>query len=63
MFKSKRSLLILPLLSALFWGSCYDPSPNGYRLPQTERDGRAAVCSFCASLFAIVVASHLRENA
>ena len=60
MFKSKRSLLVLPLLSALFWGSCYDPGPQ--RLPQSERDARAAICSLCASLFALVLISHLREN-
>ena len=60
MFKSKYSLLLLPVLSALFCGSFYEPL--SLSLSQHERDARSAICSLCASLFTLILVSHFRET-
>lgn len=60
MFKSKRFLLLLPVLSALFFGFCYEPVNS--QLPQRERDTRSAICSLCASWFMLIIVCHIKEN-
>lgn len=60
MFKSKRFLLLLPVLSALYWGSCYEPTNQ--LLPRMERDVRSAICSLCVSMFALILICHISEN-
>ncbi len=53
--RRNRPLLLLPVLVAMFWGSCYDPI--GRTLVQSERDARAAICAFCMSLAMVIMYS------
>ncbi len=53
----RRRLLLLPLLSALWAGSCYDPMASGLR--QRERDVRLAIGSFAVSLMSLIVVGEL----
>lgn len=57
-----KRLLFLPLLSALFWASCRDPSDQRSYLPGAERDARAAICAFALACAGLVVASEIEKR-
>lgn len=58
-----KPLLLLPLLSAIFWASCIDPnSPRQTRLPDAERDTRAAICAFVVGCAALIAANEIRKD-
>ncbi len=58
---SKR-LLLLPVLSALFWASCIDPnSGRQARTTDHERDARAALCAFAFGCAALIVATEMEK--
>jgi hypothetical protein len=52
--KRNRILPLLPMLSALYWGSCYNPWTTD--LAQRDRDLRSFICALCLSSIAYIVA-------
>ena len=47
----KRTTYLIPLLWAIQWGACFDPSLEvKTTLSQHERDARFAVAAFCTSM-------------
>jgi hypothetical protein len=56
-----RRLLLLPLLSALFWGACRDPFLSR-DLTGAERDARGALCAFAFGCAALIAASEIEKR-
>lgn len=55
----RKTLWLLPLCSALYWGACFDPYVA--KLSQRERDIRAGLCALCLGIAVLVVAAESKR--
>lgn len=55
-------LVALPIMSALYWGSCIHPdSPRLKSMPGWELDVRMALCGMCVTISMVLLTSIGRD--